>query len=267
MIDFFDVNHWLGGSENYLASSMYGTKEKKDGIDNIRERLNDNDIKKVILTSKLALSYDWNTGNDKLLATGLSREIEGLYYGLVLNPDAYFIYDFNKYLKNAFKDKVRLFRVFPKSQLFYLNDHYMKNIYRMFSETRFPVMVDLKQLDITGNKYFDIDVLEHVLDENKDMPLILETTLKQCMFSRFYFPLLERFENLYLEASGLLLYDQIEHYVEKFGSKRLVFGTGYPNLPIDINTNRIIMADISESDKENIASGNLEKIIGGIEIG
>ena len=46
-----------------------------------------------------------------------------------------------------------------------------------------------------------------------------------------------------------------------------MFGTGYPNLPIDINTNRIIMADISESDKENIASGNLEKIIGGIEIG
>ena len=267
MTYFFDANHWLSSSENYLLSSMHDTKEKKDGTYKIRERLNDNDIKKVIITSKLALSYDWNIGNDKLLATGLSKEIEGLYYSFVLNPDVYFTYDFNKYLKEAYKNNVRLFRIFPRSQLFYLNDYYMKKIFNIFSEKKFPVMLDLKQLDITGNKYFDIDVLERVLDENKDMPLILETTLKQCMFSRFYFPLLERFENLYLEVSGLLLYDQIEHYVEKFGSKRLVFGTGYPNLPIEINTNRIILADISESDKKNIVSGNLEKIIGGIEIG
>ena len=267
MINFFDVNNWLGSEANFLTSNLYSNEDKKEVINNIRQRLDDNDIKKVIISSKLALNYDWNTGNDKLLESGLSQHIDDLFYCFVLNPDACFTCDIDKYINEAFKKKVRLFRIFPRSQLFYINDYYMKKIYRILSEKRFPMMLDLKQLDITGNKYFDIDVLEHILDENKNMPFILETTLKQCMFSRFYFPLLERFENLYLEVSGLLLYDQIEHYVEKFGSERLIFGSSYPSLPIEININRIILADIDKSDKENIASGNLEKIIGGIEIG
>jgi len=142
----------------------------------------------------------------------------------------------------------------------------MKSIYKILSEKKFPVMLDLKQLDITGNKYFDIDVLDKILSKNTDMPFILETTLKQCMFSRYYFPLLEQFKNLYLEVSNLLLYNQIEHYVEKFGSDRLIFGTNYPNLPIEINTARIDLSDISEEDKENITHRNIEKIIDEIEI-
>jgi hypothetical protein len=267
MIHFFDANHWLASSYYYLSSSLYSIGEKKGGVDNIKERLKDNDIEKVIITSKLAFGYDWNTGNKNLHKTNLSSYIDGLYYGYIINTDIYFTYEFDKYLKEAYKNKVRLFRLFPKRQLFFINDSYMKKVYKVLSERKFPIMLDLKQLDITGNKYFDIDVLEKILDENKGMPVILETSLKQCMFSRFYFPLLEKFDNLYLEVSGLLLYDQIEHYVEKFGSKRLIFGTNHPDLPIEVNTNRIILSDISDKDKRNIAFDNLNEIIGGIQIG
>ena len=267
MIGFLDVNYWIDLKNFWLSSSLYEDREKILAINNIRSGLNDNDITSLVVTSKLAQNYDWDTVNKKLLKSGLSSHIENLYYGFVINPDAYFTYDFNTYVKDAYLNKVRIFRVFPKRQLFYLNDHYMKKIYKTLSDKKFPLMLDLKQLDITGNKYFDIDVLERILDENENMPLILETTLKQCMFSRFYFPLLERFENLYLEVSGMLLYDQIEHYVEKFGSKRLIFGSNFPGLPIEINTNRIILANISESDKNNIAFNNLNEIIGGIQVG
>jgi len=266
-MDFFDANYWLDLKNSWLSSSLYTTEEKSAAIDNIRSVLADNDIKSLIITSKLAQNYDWDTGNKRLLGSGLSNQLENAFYGFVINPDAYFTYDFDDYVKDAYLNKVRIFKVFPKRQLFYLNDSYMKKIYKTLSYKKFPLMLDLKQLDITGNKYFDIDVLESVLDENKDMPLILETSLKQCMFSRFYFPLLERFENLYLEVSGLLLYDQIEHYVEKFGSKRLIFGSNFPGLPVEINTNRILLANISESDKKNIAFNNLNEIIGGIQVG
>jgi hypothetical protein len=267
MTEFFDVNHWLGSSQHYIAGRKGNAEGKKEIIENIKKRLDENNIKKCIIASKLASGYDWKTGNDRLLETGLSENIEGLYYGLALNPDAYFRYEFSDYLEEAYKNNVRLFRMFPRSHLFYLNDHYMKKIYKILSRKKFPVMLDLKQLDITGNKYFDIDVLEKVLEENPGMPFILETTLKQCMFSRFYFPLLERFKNLYLEASSLLLYDQIEHYVKRFGSERLIFGTNYPGLPIEINTARIILSGVSEADKDNIVHRNLERIMGGIEIG
>jgi hypothetical protein len=266
MIDFFDANHWLDSSKFYISSNLYDDDEKKAGIEIIRQKLDDNDIKNVIITSKLAYGYDWNIGNEKLLKSGIIEKIEGLYYGLVINTDTYFTYDIKKYVNDMYAKGVRLFRLFPKRQIFYINDHYLKKIYEVLSERHFPIMIDLKQLDITGNKYFDIDVLEKILSENKDMPLILETTLKQCMFSRIYFPLLEKYKNLYLEVSGLLLYDQIEHYVERFGSERLIFGTNYPDLPVEINTNRIILANIKESDKKNIAFNNINSIIGGIEI-
>ncbi len=264
---FFDSNCWLDSKSYCLSSSLYTDQEKQEKTYNIKKILDDNNISKTMLTSRLARDYDWDIGNKKLLNSRLSETIEGLYYGFVLTPDVNFTYHFDDFVKDAYRNKVRLFRFFPKSQLFYLNDYYMKKILKTLSALRFPIMLDLKQLDITGNKYFDIATLEDVLEKNKDLPLILETTLKQCMFSRFYFPLLERFENLYLEVSGILLYDQIEGYVEKFGSERLIFGTNYPALPIEINTNRIILAEISEQDKKNIAYENMNNIIGGIEVG
>ncbi len=267
MINFFDINHWLDSDHYWLSSSLYNKRDKKAAINIFKQKLKDHDIKSLILMSKLAYGYDWDTGNNKLLKTGLSENIDGLYYCYAINGDTYFTYDFGKYLKEAFLNNVRLFRLFPKRHMFYINDYYMKKIYGILSEKRFPVMLDLKELDITGNKNFDIDALENILDRNKKMPLILETSLKQCLFNRYYFPLLERFENLYLEVSGLLLYDQIEHYVEKFGSKRLIFGTNHPQLPIEINTARMILADISETDKQDIVFNNLTEIIGGIEFG
>ncbi len=266
MIKFFDVNFWIGSSDYWLSSDLYNDKEKQKDLLKIKEKLKDNDIRKVLVTNKLALNYDWDVGNGRLLNSKLSK-IENLYYSFVLNPDIYFKYDINNYIKKAFQNKVRLFRVFPKKQLFYINDFYMEKIFDVLSEKKFPVMLDLKQFDITGAKYFDINVVETVLEKYQDMPVIMEASLKQCMFSRYFFPLLEKFENLYLEISGLLLYDQIELYVEKFGSDRLIFGTNYPNLPIEINTNRIILADISGEDKRNIAFNNLNNIIEGIEIG
>ncbi len=266
-MDFFDANYWFDLKNCWLSSDLYTQEEKKAGIDTIKQNLEDNDITHSIISSKLAENYDWDIGNKRLLKSGLTESIENLYYCFALAPDAYFTYDFEDYVNKAYADKVRLFRVFPKRQIFYVNDYYMKRLYGVLDERRFPVMLDFKQLDITGNKYFDVDVLERILDENRNMPLILEATLKQCMFSRFFFPLLERFENLYIEVGNLLLYDQIEHYVQKFGSERLVFGSNFPALPAEINTNRIILANLSEKDKENMAFNNLERIIKEIQIG
>jgi len=257
---FFNINFLISGS-------LYSREEKESCAVKIKKIIEDNDISNLIITNKLALDYDWNIGNEKLLNSGLCSEINSLYYSYILTPDVYFTYDFNKYVNKAFEDGVRLFRFFPKHHLFYINDYYMKKIFGFLSKKKFPIMLDLKELDITGNKYFDINVLEKILDKNKEMPVILETSLKQCMFNRYYFPLLEKFKNLYLEISGMILIDQIECYVEKFGSKRLIFGTDYPDLSVELSTNRILLSEMNESDKENIAFNNIDNILRGIEIG
>ncbi len=258
-MEFFDVNFWV-------KSSFYSKEEVKNSITEIKRIINDNDISNLVITNKLALDYDWDIGNKELLNSNFYREIDGLYYSYILTPDAYFTYNFEEYVKKAFADGVRLFRFFPRHHLFYLNDYYMEKIFRLLSEMKFPVMIDLKELDITGNKYFEINVLEKILDENKEMPLILETSLKQCMFNRYYFPLLEKFKNLYLEISGMLLIDQIEGFVEKFGSKRLIFGTNYPNLTAELSINRILLSEMSKSSKEDVIFNNINDILRSMEV-
>jgi len=251
---FFDINCWV--NREVIEKDI-----KKENNSDLLSLLLKNNITKAILTNSLSLSYDWNIGNDGLMSfKGLSQN-KNIFFGLILTPDVYHQCLFSEYMENAYKNNARLFRIFPKSHLFYLNDFYMRNIYKEMAGVNFPLMLDLKELDITGNKYFAIDDLKVLLSENKKLPVILETSLKQCMFNRFYFPLMEEFENLYLEISGMLLMDQIEHYVEKFGSERLIFGSNFPNTSFEVNTSRIESADIDVSSKENIAGKNIAGLL------
>jgi predicted TIM-barrel fold metal-dependent hydrolase len=253
-MEFFDINCWV--NREIIEKNL-----KKDNRKDIFSLLLKNNIIKTVLTNNLSLSYDWHIGNNDLLSfKGLSQN-ENIFFGLALTPEASHQFIFSDYMKNAYRNKARIFRVFPKSHLFYLNDYYMRKIYNEMAGVNFPLMLDLKELDITGNKYFAIDDLRILLSENKKLPVILETSLKQCMFDRFYFPLMEEFENFYLEISGMLLMDQIEHYVEKFGSDRLIFGSNFPNTNLEVNTSRIESADIDESSKENIAGKNILRLL------
>jgi uncharacterized protein len=253
-MEFFDINCWA--SHEIIEESL-----KEEGTKCLFALLLKNNITKVVLSNSLSLSYDWNTGNNDLLSfKGLSQN-KNIFFSFVLTPDAFHQFVFSDYMKNAYEKSVRIFRIFPKSHLFYLNDYYMQKIYKEMARANFPLMLDLKELDITGNKYFAIDDLRILLRENKKLPVILETSLKQCMFNRFYFPLMEEFENLYLEVSGMLLMDQIEHYVGKFGSERLIFGSNFPNTSLEVNTSRIESADIIDRSRENIAGKNISRLL------
>jgi predicted TIM-barrel fold metal-dependent hydrolase len=259
MNKFFDVNYWINGSRF--------TKDGNKEIKKLNNSLIKNNINSVIVTNKLALSYDWNIGNNELLASKTLSGSDNVYFSFVLVPDAYFTMDFEKYIKSCLNSKVRLFRLFPKSQLFNVNDYYMKKIFKVLSYYRIPLMIDLKQLDITGNKYFAINDLKNILSENKELPIIFECSLKQLMFARFFYPFLEEYQNFYIEISNLFLIDQIENIVERFGSKRLIFGTNYPNLEIEFSVNRILMSDLDSTAKENIAYSNIDSILRSIKIG
>lgn len=253
-MEFFDINCWVNYREIAECSSGFfaGLAEKN--------------IKKVILTNKLSLGYDWNIGNMEFFESGLPAQNNNLFFAFIVCPEACLQFNFADYIKSSYKKGARMFRVFPKSQLFYLNDFYMNRIYNEMSLANFPLMIDLKELDITGNKYFAIDDLRALLSRHKKLPVILETSLKQCMFNRFYFPLLDEFENLYIETSSLLLMNQLEHYVGRFGSKRLIFGSNYPANDISVNTARMELMESSKADIENICFNNISEILNNIRV-
>jgi predicted TIM-barrel fold metal-dependent hydrolase len=58
----------------------------------------------------------------------------------------------------------------------------------------------------------------------------------------------------------------IEHYVEKFGSERLIYGSNFPSTSLEVNTSRIESADIDENSKENIAGKNISRLLENISL-
>jgi len=83
---------------------------------------------------------------------------------------------------------------------------------------------------------------------------------------RVFRPLLERYPNLYIELSTYMLDGGIESLCERYGASRLLFGSGYPKNCSGAALLNIIAAQIENSDKALILSGNLERILERVRI-
>ena len=107
-MEFFDINCLVnrGIIENNI---------KEESREDLLSLLLKNNITKAVLTNSLSLSYDWNIGNNDLLSFKGLGQNNSIYFGLVLTPDVYHQFIFSDYMENAYKNKARLFRVFPKS--------------------------------------------------------------------------------------------------------------------------------------------------------
>ena len=253
MVDFFDVNYWEKECDvNHIS-----------GINQAYSEISD----KVVITNYFSLYYHWDYGNEKLLKNSWLENNNNIYFGFIITPDNYLKNDFEKYVLGCYRKKVRLFRFFPKAHCFYVYDNYMKKIFEILNSYQFPVMLDLKQLDITGNKNFAISDLETILNNHSDLPFILECSLKQLMFNSYFLPLLDKYENLYLEISGLLAVNQIENYVDKFGPERLIYGSNHPSIELEFTKDRIMLSCLDDQIKQQISKNNFIKVIRGISNG
>lgn len=83
--------------------------------------------------------------------------------------------------------------------------------------------------------------------------------------SRMVNPLLKHTTNVYFDISIMLDCGQLEEITERFGSQRLLIGSGLPTSVPTGGLGLLHYAQISQEDKENIAFRNAERLIGGIQ--
>ncbi len=79
-------------------------------------------------------------------------------------------------------------------------------------------------------------------------------------------PFLSLYPNLHLDTAYLVDDQGIEDIVKDFGAERIIHGSSFPSLYIGAQMANVCAADISESDKEAIFSGNLERILKGADL-
>ena len=255
-LEIYDSNSWFG--ENHLNKLFSVNENMLNGYLSCLKKV----IKtpRVVLTNFFSLYFDPIEG-DHLLGEFLKNN-NGLFGSLIF--PSFFIYketDFEKYLIKKYNSGFRILRLFPKFHKYSIDRWAFNKIYSILDDHKFPIMITLDDLDITGNKAIRWDLISEISYNYKNIPLIIDGgDSKEMMYSGYFFELLNRGKNIYLETHNLLALNQIEDIIINFGSERLILGSYFPFFPEYLSLGRIIYSDLTKEDKNNIIYLNIKNI-------
>lgn len=220
----------------------------------LTEKMNAFGIDKALVYHSLAKEYDPAFGNGALL-DALNGDARFLPVFALL-PDATGEMDAPDALLDQMKKSgVRAAVLFPAPgcQNFSLRRWSIGPMLDALSERRVPVLLGLDQFG--GN-------LEAMGDFALCYPrLRLIATGLNFRADRMLYPLMDKLPNLYVETSCYKPFRGVSDFCRRFGAKRLLFGSGMPAIDPAASVGLITYADISPADKEDVAHGNLERLL------
>jgi len=142
-------------------------------------------------------------------------------------------------------------RLFPATHSYCIRDWCVGELFDALEVHRVPIFIDAAQTNY--------DHIASALESHPRLRLIILRPSYRC--DRFVYPLMEKYEHLCLETSNYVGNGGIESICSRFGSSRLIFGTGLPFFDPGFAVSHITYAQIDDADKQAIAAGNLEKLL------
>jgi hypothetical protein len=111
---------------------------------------------------------------------------------------------------------------------------------------------------------FSFNCVAHLAERHPSLPVIFAEA--DYIQQRRIVALLEAFPNIHLSiGSNYVVYKGVELLVEKAGPERLLFGTGFPKAEAMSAVTMLMYAGISDEAKALIGSGNMERLMEGIQ--
>lgn len=158
-----------------------------------------------------------------------------------------------KLLKDMKKKGVKAVRMYPTRNFhsFAIEEWSAGEFLAALEETKIPLILDI-----------EIVTWKDVYTIMKNHPLLL-LIIANCSYrhNRFIYPLLEKYNNLYIETSRFMGAGAIEDMVKRFGAHPLLFGTNMPQYTGTAAVALLTYADIEAKEKEAIAGENLRRIL------
>jgi len=237
------------------SNILVGRKTVKDytPVENEAELLaimDEHGIDKVLITHADQKNVHPEYGNQIALDFSKSDRVEKMF-ALVPPATCEFDYDVFSYMK---ENKIKAVTAFPKYMNFFLNKVAMGRMMDEIVERKIPIVLSL---------WGDVE-WQDVYDFMKDFPeaTVILKDLYDWSQNRYFYPLLVAYKNFYMETNKLsLVAGGIEDATNRFGSERFIFGTAYPRCYISASKMDLLHAHIKESDKENIAFNNLQRLL------
>lgn len=265
-IEFFDINFWLG--ENYISKKY--TLFEEDACEILLKRKEDNKINFTLISNFLSYFYNPKAGNDLTSELIAKDEFKQAGASGVLFMEQDFFFNpggFESWLHKRYERGFRLLKLLPKTHKYPFELSLFNPFYEILNSYNFPVMINIDELDITGNKNIEWDKLAEIADLYDNMPIIIEGgQSKELMYNCYLLSLLNNTSNIFIETHNLLGFNQIEDLANFKGADRLIFGSYYPFFNDNLAVSRILNSGLDIKDKAKIASLNFKGIIDNIII-
>ena len=247
------VNHECVNHENFIVL------EKVDIAKDARRSIEYMDyagIERANVWHRSMYELDPTAGNRKLL-----EELRG--YEDRLSPSLAILpcVTDREYEPNTFFDlmkahNARTVHAFPLMDRYILCEVTMGEQLALLSELRIPLYLSPRD---------GFEPIYDVLKEFPDLTVILYN-IGWWPSACYVYPLLKRYKNVYFETGDFSMMHGYEDVCARFGSERLLFGTNFPTNSMAGSIYCLEMAKISESDRENIAHANLERLLGEVKL-
>lgn len=199
-----------------------------------------------LMVHTIARYYD--LVKDNSISIEESKKHPGIFPCFVLMLDlTKEISDLENYIS---ENEIRAVKLYPKP-----NEFSYRKIFKLLEIKKTPLLIE------TGRRF------NHAIFEEVEKVCLIYPNLKTMIQgarreeARRIFMLMKKFENIYIEISSFQLNNGIEFPVENFGSKRIIFGSGFPLKSIGSAKTFIDYSNISDEDKANIAELNLAKLL------
>lgn len=253
---YLDVNAMIG--------PHYAPREGR--FPDVAECLDEMDfygIDEAVVYHAMAAEYDNASGNHRLLQCLKGQD--RLHPSWVLSVPHMAPHDAKRDVEESIRNGVRLVRIFWGglfSSLSCLDLDLLGDLLAELESHRLPVLfANDASATITGAQLVQ---LKEVCKAFPNLPVIL-TTPKFNGDHSLVHKMLELCDNFHLDTSGLHSDHMLEDIVRRFGIRRLIFGTNFPWFGGGQAKIALAYADLPDTDKAAIASGNLKRLMEGAQ--
>ena len=250
-MNFFDCNCFIGLPANGILRPITTAPA-------LLAQMDRSGVSKAVVWHVAQRDYSEAAGN-KLLTDALAGQADRLVgCWSVLPLQTHELPEPNDFFAQMARANVRVLRAFPRQHRFMLRREVVGELFDAITARRIPLM-----LSVAGGATW-----EDVYDLMAEFPELVCIICDVGCWGpdRLFRPLLERYPNVYVEISEYILDYGIDDVVHNYGSRRLLYGSGFPAADHGPMMLSLKHAEIEESQKEDIASKNIERILNEVKI-